>query len=48
MVSVVDRKLSQMVLMPSLPAGCSSYGDQQLRRLFRRLLRAWWVVPAGY
>jgi len=37
-----------MVLMSSLPAGCSRHRDQQLWRRRCRLLRAWRVVPAGY
>jgi len=48
MFSDVERKSSVMVLMSSLPTGCSRHGDQQLRRLCCRLLRAWRVVPAGY
>jgi len=36
----VNRKSSVMVLMSSLPAGCSRHGDQQLWRSCCQLLRA--------
>jgi len=46
--SDVDRKLSMMVPMSSLPAACSRHGDQQLWRPYYWQLTAWQVVPADY